>query len=363
MSDLRLIVDQKKHGGWKRISVSRSIESVAGSFAVEISDKWLGQPQAWPIAEEDPVRIELDGDVVLDGFVDSRNAQLVARSLSYTGRDRSGALVDCSAVLARWSYANASVVDLATKVCAPFGISVSVQGGVKMQKAPAKTAISPGDTAWSVIEGAAKIQGVLVVSDGAGGILITGPGTGRAAALIEGENVKDATGDYNAMDRFRRYIVLTQVAVADENWNSKTVTRVKGEAVDLGVRRANRVKIIRPEKGLSIPEARRRADWEARLAAARADSVSVVVQGWRQSPGGRLWPINALVDAQIPTIGVKGTMLITKVDFSSDEGGEVATLSLVRPDAFSAEPTKATVAKTGAWKELARGATVERFGV
>lgn len=83
------------------------------------------------------------------------------------------------------------------------------------------------------------------------------------------------------------------------------------------------------------------------------------MRGWRQS-NGKLWPVNALTRVVAPiTLGVDGDLLISQVDRSVDDGGgRITQLGLVRPDAFTPEPT-ATVAPSdgaGAWKELAKGA-------
>lgn len=91
------------------------------------------------------------------------------------------------------------------------------------------------------------------------------------------------------------------------------------------------------------------------------------VRGWRQ-PGGRKWAVNELCMVDFPSLGVRGDMLIAGVGFSiDDQGGEIASLRLLRPDAFLPEP-KAVVrspvrrrgapprAGDGVWKEIEGGA-------
>lgn len=89
--------------------------------------------------------------------------------------------------------------------------------------------------------------------------------------------------------------------------------------------------------------------------------MTIVVQGWLQ-PNGSLWPINALVRATVPRIGVDGDMLISQVEYTMGDGGQTTQLHLVRPDAFTPEPS-ATVKEAGAlWKDLAHGALPEPIG-
>lgn len=358
MSEVALVVNGKRYGGWKSVSITRSIESIAGSFELEVSDRWSGDEDPWPIAEEDECRVEIDEIPVIDGYIGRRriSASKEARTLSYPGIDRAAELVECSAVLKKWTYRNITLADFATVLAQPFDIKVTVQAGLTLSKVP-KIVVSPGDTVYETLKPIAETEGVLLVSDGVGGIAITRAGSTRAASLIEGQNILEASVEYESSDRFSRYIVMTQTAGTDEA--SADATRIQAEATDAGVRRTHRALIIRPDKGLSVADARRRADWNARVRAARAETITVSVQGWTQTDG-TLWPLNALTRVKAPrAIGVEGDLLISQIDHTVGEGGQVTQLRLVRPDAFTPEPTKAVVKSSeasGAWKELKRGA-------
>lgn len=344
-----------RYGGWKSVRVTRSIESIAGSFALTVSDRW-GQGEPWAIAEEDPCRVKINGITVIDGYVDRRDIAATdkERSLTYVGRDRAGALVDCSAVLKKWTYTNVNIADFARTLAAPFGVPVSVQPGLTLPKV-AKVVVSPGDTVFEAIMRAVSDQSVLLVSDGAGGIVITRAGATRAASLVEGENIKTAQVSYDGSERFRRYVIATSTSGTDES--SGNATRIQAEAIDEGVRRPDRVLLIRPDKGHSLKDARARGDWEARIRAAKAETVTVVVLGWKQ-PNGALWPVNALTRVRAPNlIGVDGDLLISQVEHSIGDDGQITQLRLVRPDAFTPEPVVAKVKSSGGtWKELDKGA-------
>lgn len=367
MSDARLIVAGKKYGGWRSVRVTRSIESLAGSFDLEVTDRWTDLEQYQPIAEEDPCRVEIDDQVVIDGYIEGRSINLSAqaRALSYSGRDAVALLVDCSAIPPKWAYRNVTVAALAEILAEPFGIRVSVQQGLSLPSAPGKTAISPGDSAFDVLAKMARAAGVLLVSDGAGGLLITRSGSSRAAsAIVEGKNMLSGTVDYDGRERFRRYVVLTQTASSDRMWTELAgvptpreaggnATRIRAEQTDSGVAREERVLILRPEQGMTTEYAQQRADWEARIRAAKAERVTVMVVGWTQ-PNGELWPLNALVRVQAPTLRGDGDLLISQVTYSLDDGGETTQLFLVRPDAFAPEPAlvRKAVLSAAKWKEL-----------
>jgi prophage tail gpP-like protein len=354
MSDVVLLVGGKRYGGWKAARVINPMEALAGAFDLEVSDRWGGQGVPWPIAEEDECRVEVAGQVVIDGYIGGRSLAIDAgaRSLGYSGKDKAAVLVRCSVLLDQWTFRRANVYDIAVAVATPFGIPVHMQSGLALPAALPKLEVNPGDTAHQVIERAATASGVLVVSDGAGGVLITRAGSARAAPLVQGENIKSASVDYDAEERFARYVVATQTPGTDDAHGASV--RIRAEASDPAVRRTESVHLVLPEAGFSHDYALRRADWEARVRAARAETVSVSVVGATQ-PSGELWPLNAITYVHAPAIGVDGDMLIATRELSVDAGGTTTTLRLVRPDAFTPEPAATVKRSGGAWKELAGG--------
>lgn len=349
------------YGGWKGIRITRSIESIAGSFNLRVSDRWGMDEQPWPIREEDRCVVTIDDEAVIDGFVDKRTLSLDAENsgLVVSGRDRAAALVDNSALAA--TFKRKSVLTIAQTLAEPFGVRVTLAPGLALPRPERKIAVNPGDTIFAVIQRAAKAAGVLLVSDGAGGLVITQSGTERVTTqLVQGENVKAASVEYDGSDRFHRYIYASQVPATDEAAGNNTRTR--GEAFDDNVRRTERVQWMRPEKGLSRTDAQTRADWEARTRAAQSETVSITVRNWTQADGS-LWPLNRLVFVEVPRIGVNGDMLISEIEHSLDDAGELTSLRLVRPDAFTPEPRTTgrpgrvrARGKGSRWKELEGGA-------
>lgn len=366
--DVALIVNGVRYIGWKGIRVTRTIEGLAGSFSLDITDKW-GDSAPWPIMEGDTCRVEIGNgtdteiETVIDGYVFKRRlaADATNRTMSVEGRDKAADIVDSSVLVPdsankgnKWTYRNVDIAAFATAIAKQHGIRVSVQAGLVLKKDPLLTA-HPGESGYEAIKRATGSSGVIAVSDGDGGIIITRAGTTHAAALVEGENIKSAEVDWDASDRFYQYLISSQPPGTDEAYGE--ATRVQASARDLSITRPGRVLLIRPDKGYNAAEAKRRADWEARIRAAKAEVVSIAVQGWRQ-PNKKLWPVNMLSWVQARNmIGVDGDMLISQAEFSISESGTVTQLHLVRPDALEPEPQSAVVGGEGAWKELAKGAS------
>lgn len=360
MADVALIVNGKRYSGWKSIRITRGIEAVAGAFELTVSDRWDLRGQSWPIVEEDECQVTFDGVPMITGYVDGRDISYSASDHSFTvsGRDKAGAMVDCSAVLDRWNFKSVPLLDLITKIAAPFDVLVwldaSVREGLPLPKPPAKFTVDPGEKAFEVIDRACRLAGVLPVSDGVGGLRLTRAGSARCTtALVEGENILSAAGSYKATERYRRYIVRGQHQATDD-WSGASVAAVKGEATDPTVRRSERVLLIRPERGVTQESAKSRAAYEAKVRAARGDAVTVTVQGWSQG-SGELWPVNAIVQLRSPALGMQADLLITQAVFILDASGQTTQLSLKRPDAFIPETVIKKPGGNGYWKEIRRG--------
>lgn len=361
MRDVALTVGGLAYRGWESIRITRSLEALAGVFEVQAHDRWSAEAQPLPIRDEDACTILVDGQTLIDGYVDHVSLAVAAntRSMTYGGKDKAAGLVECSILPGRWSWKHVDLRAFAAAIAEPFGISVSVDPAVTLPAAPRKLVAHPGDTAFAAIERAARAAGCLLVSDGAGGLLITRGGTARASVeLVEGRNILAASCERDASQRFRTYIALAQIPGTDQA--AGDATRIEGAASDTGVRRTERIRVVLPGSGMTRDYAQRRADWEARIAAARARTVSVTVRGWLEGgDSGDLWALNKLVPVRSPSIQVDGDMLVSGVEFTLAEGaGETTTLTLVRPDAYTPEPT-AQVKSGGAgstrWDELAGG--------
>ncbi|HEY3549339.1 MAG TPA: hypothetical protein VGK17_24985 [Propionicimonas sp.] len=341
---VRLTVNGLKYEGWKSARVIRGIMALCGGFELSVSDKWGGQSKPWPIREEDECALFLGAEQIIRGRIDRRTISYGAseHSFSVSGRDAASAFVDCSTVLGRgkWQFSSISLFDLAKKMAAPFGLKVQLQPGLEALPLRRNISIEPGETAFEALDRECKKVGVLPVSDGDGGILLTRAGAARCStALVEGENILSATGNYDATGRFRTYRVMGQAPGSDwlEDGPPGGHAGSYGDATDATVRDPARILVIRPDGGLNDAQAKVRAQWEATVRAARSWSVTVTVQGWTQGDGA-LWPVNAIVRVSSPMIGVDAEMLITEAKFGLDDGGTTTVLQLARPGTFQPEP-------------------------
>lgn len=338
---LKLTVNGQQYYGWTAASVTRSLEAVAGGYSLGAQDKWLNQPVRWPILPGDLCTITIGDDLLITGFADrmAPNAAGDSHSIEIEGRDLTGDLVDSAAYAPPGSWSVVDFLTVASAIAAPYGIKVSMAPGAPTPGKLPGFVIQNGETAWAAIERAAKRVGVLAFPDGEGGVLIGPPGTTRCTTmLVEGDNLKAMSGDYNYKERFGTYMLFSQSQGNDESFGPQAA-QIIGQASDAVFGARKRI-MIEVDMGLTPQLAQTKAQWLATVRAARSSRMKVTVQGFRQGDGS-LWTFNRIVSLQAASLGVETAtdVMIAGVTYSiSDEGGSETVLDLVRPDAFQPEP-------------------------
>lgn len=344
MRDVSLRVGGRIWTGWTSMTVTRALDALCGSFELTLFDRWDGSAETWPLAPGLAVSLSLDGETVLSGYIDETKPSYSKdrHEISVSGRDAACDLVDCSAVHSPGEWSGVGLARLAQILAQPFGLRVRCEAATGAPFAVFK--LQQGETAWEALERACRLRGVLAVSDGLGGIVLTSIGSATAAALEQGVNVLEASATASLKDRFSRYIVNGQQQGGDL-LSGAAAAAVRAEASDPSVPRY-RPMVVTAEGQASASTAAQRARWEATVRAARATTLDVTVQGWRQYEGGPLWTVNALAPVRIPYLLTDRELLISRAEFSISEAGTLTRLSLTRPDAFQPEPGKDKLEKS-----------------
>lgn len=337
---------------WKSFEITREMDQIAGAFNLKLVDRWASGQQAVPLAAGMACQALLGDDVVIDGYIDKATFAIAANEhgVSVSGRDKSGDLVDCSAIHKPGQWAGLTCLQIAEILAAPFGVKVRAEGDVGAPLPVFK--LEQGETAFEALDRALKERELLAMPDGSGGLALLKAGARESVCkLVQGQNVLSASADYDLTGRFSDYLVQGQQPGNDEKWG-KDACAVKGEIRDEAITRY-RPLLVRAEKAVDPASARQRAAWEKSVRAARSVTVKVSVQGFRQGEPGDadapLWEINSLTEVDIPYLRISQRLLISKVSFRRDvSSGSVTDLELRDPAAFQPEPKKAQGGKSGA---------------
>lgn len=333
MSELVLRIGGQDYAGWTRMSVRRSMQDLAGSFDLEVTERWLDSPAPRRIAPGDACQILIDGEPVITGYVDATPVDYDAGShrISVQGRDRTGDLVDSSAPTLQW--VGRSLAQMAEKLCKAFGIAVVDEA----KASRAFTTYKPGDgeTVFETLDKGARFRGVLLTTDGEGRLVISRVGAARATDALElGRNILQASGSFDLRDCFSLYTVKGQGA-GDLEESCAVLARARDSRIT-----RHRPIILMCDGPADNAAARDKAVWERNVRAGRSQSVNYTVLGWRQASGA-LWRPNLLVRVRDAYQHMDTDMLITDVVYSLDDGrGEVCELTVMPPVAFAlkAEP-------------------------
>ncbi|NBB51508.1 hypothetical protein GVN24_24795 [Rhizobium sp. CRIBSB] len=338
-----LSIGGRRFDGWKSVAIERRLDALCGAFSLGLTERWPGQAERWRIEAGDACRLEVDGEVLMTGWVGRARYQLspTAHPLEISGADRTIDLVDCSAIHSPGFWLNRTIDQIAADLARPFGIGVRAEAPVGSPFA--RFGLEPGESVLTAIERMAVLRGLLATTDAAGDLVLTRPSQQAASFILaEGELIQDVIFDNDVADRFSRYVIKGHDA-SDESAGS-AAARPSGEAADSGVRR-HRPLLIVADEAVSTATLAATARWEASVRAARAQTVTVMVGGWR-TPAGDLYRPNVIVPIRAPTVGIEADLLVSGVRYvRSATQGSRTELTLVRPESYSLKPVEAAAGR------------------
>lgn len=337
MSDnVTLKIGGRRFEGWKHVRIVQGLDALAGTFSVALSERWPGRPEEWGIEAGDACELFIGDDQVMSAWIDRFSTSLEPdrHPVEVVGRERTGDLVDCSAVHKPGSWKNRTLEQIVAELAAPFGIKASA--AVPTGRAFDRFALQQGETVFDAIERMARQRGVYPVTTVTGDLELRRPGqTDGGYALEVGVNLKGVSFDTDLTDRYSQY---TLKANANDG-----ATRPKGEAKDPGVRRHRPLLIVNDDESTTGSLADR-AKWEASVRAGKSQSVTGSVAGWRAA-NGQLYRPDRLVPVKAAEVGVEATLLVVSVTFELGERGRVTELSLAPKEAYQLEPISEPKAK------------------
>ena len=331
---LTLKVGSSLYTEWKHVDVTRSIEQLSGSFDLTLADKWAIRGEQRPNLVNQRCSIMIAGTTIITGYIDAVQANVGSEShdLIIRGRDVTGDLVDCAAIVDGQGWENTTLLSMATELCKPHGVSVALSGPQDVAFRSGR--VSPGETIAEVLSRAAAVSGCLLVSDGVGGLLITQAGSRRASQQLRQAQILGGSFSEDASHRFETYHVIGQ---SNEAYGAPSFSQqIMKSATDRGARKG-RVTFVQVSDHLTDDQAQQMANWTAANALAMGIRGELIVRGWMD--GAQPWRINSLVNVDYPKLAMKGEFLIAGVTHSIDDRqGQISTLSLTPRNAYVPAP-------------------------
>lgn len=337
---IELLVGGQVHGGWTRVEVQRSIEQVAGGFSIGLTSRWPGVDVPVGLREGLPCELRLGGETVITGYIDTIELDLSeSRSVvRVEGRDKTGDLVDCSAIHKTGQWRGATLAQIVGDIAAPFGIQVLVDAD---QGEPFKRfALDDGEHAFDAIERACRLRAVLVTSTPAGQLLLTHASSVNSGVVLkEGVNIKSISASHTWRERHSQIIVKAQVP-GDDDEHGVQAAHLKTADTDTEINRY-RPLIVMAEHGTSSKSLAERARWETLVRMGRGKRGQCTVVGWRTGTDGQsgaLWKPNTLVRIESARMNLAQEMLIVGCSYSLSDDGTLTDLTFARREAFELLP-------------------------
>jgi len=322
-------------GGWTSVSVTRSVETVAGTFELGMSELAPDDPIRRRVALGETAEVLVDGETVLSGYVDrlAPSYSPSGHEIRVEGRDRTGDLVDCTAAPGRSEWVGARVDEIARDLAAPFGIRAQARADPGARFGQFR--IEPGERILETIERAARYRRLVPFSDGRGDLVLDQPGRRRAHGELRlGRNLLGARAVYSDRERYSEVTVRGQSPAAFDAFGLSS----SASAADPAIRR-HRPLVVQADSAASTGELETLAQAEVSRRAGEGTRIRATVVGWRQTPGGELWEPGTRVTMRDAWLGVARELVIGTARYTLDETtGETTVLRLLRPEVFAARP-------------------------
>ncbi|EQA4520222.1 phage baseplate assembly protein [Escherichia coli] len=333
-----LRTDGRLFTGWTSVSVTRSIESVAGYFELGVN-----VPPGTDLSGLAPGKaftLEIDGQIVCTGYIDSRRRQMTADSMKITvaGRDKTADLIDCAAVYSGGQWKNRTLEQIARDLCAPYGVTVRWELSDKESSAafPGFT-LDHSETVYEALVRASRARGVLMTSNAAGELVFSRAASTATDELVLGENLLTLDFEEDFRDRFSEYTVKGYAranGAEGDDIDAKSIVSRKGTATDSDVTRYRPMIIIADSK-ITAKDAQARALREQRRRLAKSITFEAEIDGWTRKDG-QLWMPNLLVTIDASKYAIKTTeLLVSKVNLIlNDQDGLKTRVSLSPREGF-----------------------------
>lgn len=319
-------------GGWESITAEVGIEQCSGGFELSVMDRWSVDAEPLQIHPGDQCELLIANQTVITGYVDTRKPRMDTKSHSIriTGRDKTADLVDCSAIYRSGQWKGVKLDRIARDIADPFHIDVHAE--VDVGDPFDSFHIEEGEHAFETIDRAARMRGLLVMTDGTGRLILTRASTQKAdVSLVQGVNVLEAELDHSWKERYSEIIVKGQGKGSSTDFADK-VAHGKGSTTDPAITRYRPLIVISEHHGRG-PTFAQRAEWERNVRRGRGTRAIVRVQGWT-TDAGIVWKPNVLVPVDIPYLGIQEELLIARCVYRKSEHGTVTDLQLAHPSAF-----------------------------
>jgi len=348
---IEVFANGRKFSYWTSAKINRSLDHIAATFNLNVIavDKSGNPVKLFP---GDSVEIAVNGNTVIRGYVEKFSASFANGTHAFTvsGSEISCDIADCC-IESPLEWKNKTLVQIAEDICCKLGIQFINEYGVDPGKPINKFSVDPGVKALETITKLCRERGIIPCSNGLGQVYLFKPsGANRGPKLVQGENLLSASMDFSINNRYSVYNVFG---------SGKAKSKVVASRSDSDVGRY-RPLIIVDSNATQKESVEARAEWEYNIRKAKSMNFKCSVQGWNSNDG--IWEPGVISSFYAPALCVNDPLdlLISSVEYSWNESGEITNVSLVSPDVYLPQPevkkssskTKTRVSAKSPWDSI-----------
>jgi prophage tail gpP-like protein len=348
-NEIFIDVNNIRYSGFTSVEINKSLNTFTGSFAANFVSKelFIGDERIIenPIKLQDKVEIFIDEELKLTGFVESLDISYTSNShsISVSGRDRTGDLVD-SSIISK-SYKTRNLKRLIELVLLDNGYSdirvIQQTFNIDNLEENERVEAEPSDTIFSFIDRYAKKVQVLLTTNEDGDILLTREGQSKIStdliSLRQGQNnnIKSASISLNTTNRYRFIEMYSQSANDSFGENSINQSAI---AEDQDIRSPRRLRVVN-NVASQTPILQDAARWQSNLRRAKGLSYKCTVVNYlTEGDRGETWQINRNIVVKDDKCSLDGEFLISSVSFKKSLQGSITELEIVNKGSYTIDP-------------------------
>ncbi len=306
-SPLTIKINNQSFKNWSDVSITISMLNLAHSFSFTAiydlkNNEFTNHLKTFKTGKE--VKIYIKDKLVSTGYIDNLSTSLTTNgiSLNISGRSKTADLIDCSTSI---QLKNLTLTQIIKKLCSPFKINV---------KELAKTKAVDDfhmqcENIFQSINTVAKSQGLLLITDSNGDLLITKPSNQKGNHIFkQGHNIMEAHLSYDQTKTFSKYTIKTHDG-DKQTYEDKLIKR------------------YRPYSVVADDQTHQTAKTTANRNHGLANSLSILTAYWFMN--NRVWNVNQKIKLDIPMLDLNTSWLTVETRFSYNQSqGETCELTL-----------------------------------
>ena len=345
-----IVDDQIGTHSFQKVSIKDNMNALGSTFSLVFPNRWVLTQNRFRLLANKRVRVILrDRNIMVVGRVEQIGTQVDSdkHSISVSGRDNTGDLIDCSPNNFE-EFNNLTLKQIAEKVCAPFDIGVIDYA--KDTHIFVKAKFRPGEKVFAFLDRVSKQRGLLLNSVVSGtaarprmNVSIAKVGQfSHVKERLDYRNILSCQTKVDVTKVFSEYNVISQTSevenIEDDFGEVTQETSAIGTVKDDSIDRYRPLTII-ANKQATNEEALSRAQWEHVRRLGEMLQFKILVNGWRTRDND-IWRPNRKIRVNYPHAGLDGIYLITGCEYIYGAGESIKTaLTLTHKDAFTPSPT------------------------